>query len=161
VYYLIHELAHAGYVRYHPLPELWNIGTNRELLDIVKFLTHLEGMGVISAFRLRVSENGLLDNDYRILLNKTEKAKRVDRYFEIVAKLESNLTELDEPPYRVFEEMSARDARLWYIAGCHMAQEIERCYGIETLRNLVEKGSEEFFKIYMESTHGHGSHMKP
>lgn len=151
VYYLIHELAHAGYVRYHPLPELWNIETNRELLKIVKFLTHLEGMGVISALRLRTLENGLLDNDYRILLNNTERTRRVSQYFRLFRKLETNLSKkIGKSYFQVFEEMSGKETRLWYITGCHMAQEIEKHKGVETLRKLVKQGSEEFFETHLE-----------
>ena len=125
VYYLIHELAHAGYVRYHPLPELRNVKTNRELLKVVKFLTHLEGMGVISALKLRILEGGLLDNDYKILLNDAERVRRVGHYFRLVSKLESNLDkEVNESRLQILEKMSGKETRLWYITGCHMAQEI-------------------------------------
>lgn len=151
VYYLIHELAHAGYVRYHPLPELWKLRTMGELLDAVKYLTHLEGMGVISAFRLRVTQGGILDNDYQTLLNDAETERRVNQYFEILGRLEENLDkEPKESDFQVFEEMSKRETRLWYITGCHMAREIEKHYGRETLRELVRHGSKEFFNKYFE-----------
>jgi hypothetical protein len=154
MYYLIHELAHAGYVRYHPLPQLGNIKTNGELLNIIKFLTHLEGMGVISALRLRILEDGLLDNDYKTLLNNTKKGERVNHYFRLVKKLENNQNKKAEDYTRVFkrmsEKMSGKETRLWYITGCHMAQEIEKHEGIETLRDLVKRGSQEFFDTYLE-----------
>jgi len=153
IYYLIHELAHAGYVRYHSLPKLGNIRTNGELLNVVKFLTHLEGMGVLSALRLRISEGGLLDNDYKILFNKTERTRRVSQYFQLLRKLESNLNKkTDESPARVFEEMSGKQTRLWYITGCHIAREIEKRHGAKALRNLVKQGSEAFFNAYSEIT---------
>jgi hypothetical protein len=152
VYYLIHELAHAGYVRYHALPELWNIRTKRELLKVVKLLTHLEGMGVMSALRIRIRENGLCDNDYRAFLNDAERARRVSHYFRLISELESNLDEeVDESRSRLFDEMSGKETRLWYITGCHMAQEIEKRRGLETLRNLVRQGSKEFFDTYLET----------
>lgn len=152
VYYLIHELAHAGYVRYHPLPELWNIRTNGELSSIVKFLTHLEGMGVISALRLRVLEDGLLAEDYRVFLNGAERARRVSHYFRLLDKLEKDFNEpVDVTRSEIFEKMSGKKTRLWYITGCHMAQEIEKCHGLETLRDLVKRRSEEFFRTYYES----------
>lgn len=152
IYYLIHELAHAGYVRYHPLPELWGIKTNRELLSKFKNLTHLEGMGVLSAFRLRIAENGLFDNDYKVLLNEEERTRRVSQYFSLLTKLENNLDgNVGEPAIsQLFEIMSAKETRLWYIAGCHMAQRIENHSGIETLRKLVKQGSEAFFNTYSE-----------
>jgi hypothetical protein len=152
VYYLIHELAHAGYVRYHPLPELWNTRTNGELSSIVKFLTHLEGMRVMSALKLRVLEDGLLDEDYRALLNGAERARKVSHYFRLLDKLESDLDELvDVTRSEIFEEMSGKKTRLWYITGCHMAQEIEKSHGLEILRDLVKQGSEEFFRTCYES----------
>jgi hypothetical protein len=151
IYYLIHELAHAGYVKYHALPQLWKAKTNAELLSVVRFLTHLEGMGVLSSFRLRVSEDGLLANDYKILLNKVERSKRIDNYFRILSKLENNSEKkIDKPYFAVFDRMSGQKTRLWYITGCHMAQEIEKHCGIETLRKLVKRGSEEFFSTYLE-----------
>ncbi len=61
VYYLIHELAHAGYFRYRRMPNLVNLKTLRDLLNSVRLLTHLEGMGVISPFKLRMKEGGLSD----------------------------------------------------------------------------------------------------
>jgi hypothetical protein len=150
VYYLIHELAHAGYLRYHPMPELWNVRTNGELLSVVKFLTHLEGMGVISALRLRMLEGGLLDNDYRVLLNDAEKTRRVSHYFRLLHELENDLDKVEESRFQIFEEMSGKETRLWYITGCHMAQEIEKRLGTEKLRKLVKQGNEEFFETYLE-----------
>jgi len=150
---LIHELAHAGYTKYHALPQLWKAKTNAELLSIIKFLTHLEGMGVLSAFRLRVSEDGLLDNDYKTLLNNAERMKRVDHYFKIFDKLQNNLEKRTRKPYApILNIMSGQQTRLWYITGCHMAQEIEKHRGIETVRKLVKQGSEEFFNTFMELT---------
>ena len=154
IYYLIHELAHAGYVRYHPVPRLWEIKTKGELLEIIKYLTHLEGMGVQSALRLRVTEGGLLDKDYQTLLNNKEKDRRISRYFRIFEKLEEDVKgKVSDLPIQVFEKMSGKKNRLWYITGCYMAQEIERLYGIETLRKLVEKGSGEFFDKYLEKAY--------
>jgi hypothetical protein len=151
VYYLIHELAHAGYFRYRQMPELANLRTLRDLLDVVKLLTHLEGMGVISPFKLRVKEGGLLDNDYKVLLNEDERNARVHDYFTLLSRLENEPNrELRKEDYQILENMSARPKRLWYITGCHMAMKIEEQCGIETLQNLVKKGHEEFFRTYRQ-----------
>lgn len=108
-------------------------------------------MGVISALRLRISEGGPLDNDYKVLLNDAEKVKRVRLYFRLLREVEnSSNKEVTGLRSQVFEKMSGKETRLWYIAGCHMAQEIEKHRGIETLRKLVEQGSEEFFDTYLE-----------
>lgn len=151
IYYLIHELAHAGYFRYQSMPELKSIRTLGELADVIKLLTQLEGMGVISPFRLRIKENGLLDHNYKVLLNNTERTRRVHDYFRLLSALETNRNqELREEDFQVFEKMSGRPTRLWYITGCHMAQKIEQECGIELLRSLVKKGHEKFFKTYRD-----------
>jgi hypothetical protein len=139
-------------MRYHVLPQLENFNTNRELLNVVKFLTHLEGMGVLSALRLRISEGSLLDNDYKVLLNDMERKRRINQYFELFDKLKSNPDQkVEEPPTRIFGKMSGRETRLWYITGCHIAQEIEKRHGREILSELVRLGSEAFFDTYLES----------
>ena len=150
-YYLIHELAHAGYVRYHPMPDLGKIRTNQQLLKAIEYLTHLEGMGVKSALRLRIQESGLLSNDYKVLLDDSERAARVTRYFKLLDKLKSKIPEeKTKSRRRIFQEMNGKKTRLWYITGCHMAEEIEKQRGTETLRNLVKQGSDAFFRSYFD-----------
>ncbi len=90
VYYLIHELAHAGYFRYHKMPDLSEIRTLGDLSDAVKLLTYLEGMGVISPLRLRTKEGGLGDDDYKVLLDEAERARRVRDYFKELERLETD-----------------------------------------------------------------------
>lgn len=90
IYYLIHELAHAGYFRYRRMPDLAGMRTVSDLLDAVKLLTHLEGMGVISPMKLRLEQGGLLDNDYKVLLAEVERNRRVHDYFGILSKLEKS-----------------------------------------------------------------------
>ena len=151
VYYLIHELAHAGFFRYRRMLELAKIRTLHDLLDVMKLLTHLEGMGVISPFKLRIREGGLLDNDYKVLLNENERNERIHDYFMILSRLENEPNrELCEEDYKILEGMSAKPKRLWYITGGHMAQKIEEQRGIVTLQNIVKQGPEEFFRAYRE-----------
>jgi len=149
IYYLIHELAHAGYFRYRNMPELAKMRTIGNLLDTVKLLTHLEGMGVISPLKMRLQDHGLLDNDYKVLMNETERNRRVNEYFTILSRLQSKRNQpLHEEDFQVLEQMSGKTTRLWYITGCHMAQKILQELEAETLRNLVKTGSKEFFKTY-------------
>jgi hypothetical protein len=152
VYFLIHELAHAGYLRYHRMPDLAGFNTCVELATIIKFLTHLEGMGVISSIRLRAREEGFLDKDYNVLRNEVTKAMRVRDYFRILSRLESEPERRIERArgFEIYNKLSGQPRRLWYITGCHMAQTIETKLGIGTLRELVRKGSLDFFKTYFE-----------
>jgi hypothetical protein len=149
IYYLIHELAHAGYFRYRGMPELARMRSLGDLSDVVKLLTHLEGMGVTSPMKLRLEEGGLLDGDYKVLLNDVERNKRVRDYFSVLSRLEiSRSQRLHGQGSQVFEQMSGRTTRLWYVTGCHMAQRIEQEFGVEMLRKLVERGHQEFFETY-------------
>ncbi|MGA2308346.1 MAG: DUF5700 domain-containing putative Zn-dependent protease [Candidatus Bathyarchaeia archaeon] len=149
VYYLVHELAHAGYFRYRQMPELAKMRTLGDLLDVVKLLTHLEGMGVISPMKMRLEEGGMLDNDYKVLLNDEERNRRVREYFSVLSRLESRRSqELRQKDFQVFEQMSGKTTRLWYVTGCHMAQKIEQERGVKMLRNLVKTGWQEFFETY-------------
>jgi hypothetical protein len=75
----------------------------------------------------------------------------VRAYFE---KLSSLLDEPDSPVdegLAVYGGFSDRPLRLWYVAGCHMAQAIESEHGRDVLRELVRKGSGAFFKAYRET----------
>ena len=151
VYYLIHELAHAGYFKYRRMPNLANLKTLRGLLNSVKLLTHLEGMGVISPFALRMKENGLQDADYEALLNEKETEARVHSYFSTLTSLENEPNrKLQREDYGIVDNFSSRPKRLWYVTGGHMALEIEERYGTAKLRKFVRDGYQAFFKTYAQ-----------
>jgi len=151
VYYLVHELAHAGYFRYRCMPDLAGLGTRRELVEAVKLLTHLEGMGVLSPLKLRVKEGGLSDGDYRVLMDQGETKARVREYFEMLRRLEREPDRgIRESDYGILDYFSARPKRLWYIAGCYMAMKIEGRFGTSALKDMVGRGHGAFFRAYAE-----------
>jgi hypothetical protein len=151
VYYLMHELAHAGYLHYHGMPDLRAPMTWGELAANVRFLTHLEGMGVITPLSLRLEENGLGDPDYVVLHDPAERERRSMTYFNKLARLEdSPLRCVAESDLEVYGEFSEKPLRLWYIAGFHMAQAIEAARGRDSLRELVLLGSDAFFDVYRD-----------
>jgi len=133
------------------MPDLGGIRTVGDLSDVVKLLTHLEGMGVISPFGLRIKEGGLLDDDYTVLLNEAERDRRVHDYFAALSELDRRPKQkVRKEDFQIFETMSGKTTRLSYVTGCHMARKIEEQCGIETLRDLVKKGHEDFFRAYRE-----------
>ena len=149
VYYLMHELAHAGYLGYHEMPGLASPRTWGELADNVMFLTHLEGMGVLTPLRLRVEEGGLSDPDYVALGDSAETGRRVRAYFKELRRLEDKPDKaVEEGDLEVYDRFSGSPQRLWYVAGCHMAQAIEAKQGAVALRELVGRGSKAFFEVY-------------
>ena len=150
-YYLIHELAHAGYFKYRRMPNLAAINTRRRLMKTVKLLTHLEGMGVISPFHLRVKQGGLLDPDYQVLLNERKSNERVHEYFSKLESIEKGTNgNRHRYNFRRLDEFSAQPKRLWYVAGGHMALKIEEEYGRERLQKTVLRGAEDFFRAYLQ-----------
>lgn len=115
---------------------------------MVYLIVGYDNVGIISPMKLRLEEGGLLDND-KVLLNNVERNRRVRDYFTVLSRLESRRSQdLREEDFQTLERMSWRTTRLWYITGCHMAQRIGREYGVETLRNLVKRGYQEFFETY-------------
>jgi len=151
VYYLIHELAHAGYFRYRRMPKLSGLMTRHRLVETVKLLTHLEGMGVISSFHQRVKQGGLLDPDYQVLLNEKETNRRVREYFSKLQNIQkSTNSKRHKLGYSRLDEFSAKPRRLWYVAGGHMALKIEQECGRPRLQEIVRTGSEEFFGTYLQ-----------
>ena len=149
VYYLIHELAHAGYLRYHRMPDLAGLKTFTELFETIRFLTHLEGMGVVSSFQKRIEEGGLSDSDYRALLDEDEMNARVREYFTRLTKVEkAGNRRLDNGGLRILGQFSAGPRRLWYATGCHMALAIEGRYGTMALRKIVKEGHRSFYRAY-------------
>ena len=148
VYYLVHELSHAGYFRYRPMPDLGHLKTTRDLLKTVKLLTHLEGMGVAGPFPERLKGGGLADDDYRVLLNDSKRRAGVRQYFELLSRLENepNRPLRQEDPH--LDDFSSKPRRLWYVAGGHMALTIEECCGIRVLQDIVKSGPKKFFETY-------------
>jgi hypothetical protein len=98
--------------------------------------------------RLRNKEEGLLDNDYRVLRNEVQTARIVRDYFKVFSELENASERRIEQTrgYEVYDKLSRQPLRLWYITGCYMARTIEARLGVETLRELVMKGSSDFFE---------------
>lgn len=152
-YYAIHELHHAGYVHYRPLFSLDNLNKNQDLLDIVRYATHMEGLGTYVPFKRRLKEQGFtIDKyliDYLALKNPVKYKKKIEVYFEILSKLEERADEpLDERDLNIFEIMTAKDTRLWYIVGAMMCLSIEKNLGKETLVRTIINGPKDFFNHY-------------
>jgi hypothetical protein len=55
---------------------------------------------------------------------------------------------VEEDDLAIYDQFSGRPFRLWYVAGCHMAQVIEAMQGVDALRELVRRGSPAFFETY-------------
>ena len=149
IYYLMHELAHSGYFSYHAAPNLSGPRTFAELAANVRFLTHLEGMGVLTPLKKRTEEDGLGDPDYLALLNPVETRRRLDAFLEKLSWLEKEPdSKVVKDDLNIYDELSRKPRRLWYVAGCEIARVIKSGRGRGKLRELVRAGGDEFFASY-------------
>ena len=86
--------------------------------------------------------------DYWILNDVRERKRVTGEFFGIIERLEEGPDRpLEEADFEVLEQMSGGE-RLWYVAGAHMAQEIDKGLGREALTQTVVDGPDSFFEAY-------------
>jgi hypothetical protein len=147
----MHELHHVVYTAYNPIFDLSKIHMANQLCDAIKYCTHMEGLALYSTLDQRKAASALNTRDYQLFLDERARTKRVSKYFDIFTKLEIQADRpLHEKDWKILDRMTDRD-RLWYIAGAHMAQVIEKNLGRETLIETIRLGPDDFFKTYHES----------
>jgi hypothetical protein len=154
VYYAMHELHHVCYTHYHPIFAIADIHTNKDLLDTVRYCTHMEGLAVYCPLNRRLSEQGFNDEDYRILLDSKESTSRLEEFFKIYSELRAAPTApLRSCDYEILELMSGQNKRLWYTSGAYMAKQIDTHSGRKTLVNTIVSGAKSFFGEYERISH--------
>ena len=148
VYFAMHELHHAVYTQIHPLYSLDELQTAADLVRIIKYSTHLEGLAVYCSYSMRKRENQCTPYDY-VTLNDHQKTREiVDRFYKILSRVENeSSTALVDDDYSVLEVMSGGD-RLWYVTGAYMAEVIDEKLGRDTLNETIIKGADSFFESY-------------
>jgi hypothetical protein len=147
----MHELHHVVYTAYNPIFDISQINRTDQLCNVVKYCTHLEGLAVYSTLEQRKSASELDNRDYQLFLDDRARKKRVSIFFDILTDLEiRNDSPLQEDDRKILNRMSDRD-RLWYVAGAHMAQIIDKNLGRETLVETIRHGPDAFFKTYHDA----------
>jgi hypothetical protein len=152
-FYSVHELHHAGFQKYNPLPALAEMKTISDLVYLIRYLTHMEGLAVHAA-RIWRTEAGALksDSDYEALLDSEQMNTYKREFFGIYNSL---IHEADRPvemhDLEILGRMSTGN-RLWYRAGAAMASLIDKVLGRELLIGTVLEGPEAFFRRYMGLT---------
>ncbi len=145
----MHELHHVGFTSYNPIFKMNDVKTITDLLEVIRYATHLEGLAVHAPLQKRI-ESGVLGNtDYRVLLDTSLRDRRVTEYFVTVNNLEQEgHRPLVSNDLEVLEDMSGRNRRLWYIAGAHMAMRIDEELGRRALVQTIVDGPDAFFDSY-------------
>jgi hypothetical protein len=156
VYLIMHELHHVAYTDYHPIYSLDELETTDDFVRIIRYSTHLEGLGVYAPLNRRIEENGLGHEDYQFLLDSHERSSRVEKYFEIFEELnrEDN-RELKDSDFEIMDRMSGKGSRLWYVTGAHMCKVIDEELGRKALTNTIIDGPDSFFERYKTTRDRH------
>jgi hypothetical protein len=152
-YYCIHELHHTLVMKHHPLPRLADAKDTKQFLELIQYLTFLEGTAVYAAYDARGKGGALTaDPDYVALESPSTMEGYERAYFQLYEQIEGfALRPLVPEDWDLLEEFSAGD-RLWYRVGARMAESIDRESGREVLRRAVEQGPAAFFDYYRRST---------
>lgn len=146
-YYCIHEVHHTLVMVVHPLPRLSDVKTGRQLLELVRYLTYLEGTAVYAAYDARSRGGALADDpDYVALQDRTTMQRLENTYLELYHRIEAlgdrTVTDGD---WALLEQFSNGD-RLWYRVGAKMAESIDAVEGREAFREVVAGGPDAFFE---------------
>lgn len=149
-FYCTHEAHHVGVIRSHAFPTISEIETVGALVELVHYLTFLEGTAVFAAYDMRERFDAMdMDEDYRALQDQTRMENISNRYEELLNDL--SVRDPDEPlsdaDWAIVGEMSGGE-RLWYRHGAKMAMNIFAAQGMTGLHEAIAAGPEVFFKTY-------------
>ena len=151
LYFAMHELHHVAFTHYNPIYSFDDLKTTGDLIRIIRYSTHLEGLAVYSSLDRRRRENGYAHRDYLTLNDSCKMSQLKTQFFDILQQIEAESSRsLVEDDWGVLELMSDGD-RLWYVVGSCMAESIERSLGKEALNSSIVGGPETFFKLYQNS----------
>ena len=149
IFIAMHELHHVGYVHYNPIFSFAELERLSDLKDAVRYSTHLEGLAVYAPLRKRVETGCIVHEDYSALMDEEIVEQRMMQYFDLVTELErkSDRTITDDD-FGIFDPMSAKGKRLWYVTGAYMAKMIDERLGRKVLIDTVRQGPNSFFNLY-------------
>ena len=157
-HYACHELHHAAYASIHPLPVLEKVDTRAAMIDLTRYLTHLEGLGMYAGWLVANAQgNWQGDPDYVVLTNP-KRARGILRVFgKLLAELHHlpkklSVTEVGD----VLSRFGSPD-KLFHYAGFLMAKRIDEMLGRDALLSTMEiaaaddegstRGPEAFFEL--------------
>ncbi|MHA2249043.1 MAG: DUF5700 domain-containing putative Zn-dependent protease [Candidatus Kariarchaeaceae archaeon] len=148
IYFAMHELHHVVFNHYHELYSFDDLKTTKNLIDVVKYSTQLEGLGVYSPYARRKTNNHINHLDYQILEDKNRKEKSIREFFEIYIRINKlKERQLIETDLDIFDLMSGEN-RLWYVTGAHMAAVIDKTLGRKRLLGTILRGPDDFFETF-------------
>ncbi len=150
IFMSMHELHHVVYTSFNPFFEMSDIMTLSDLVEMIKYCTHLEGLGVYVPLSSRIKAGVLVHEDYAVLLDERRRLECVQEFFSIFDHLLNGANrQIRDDDWSILDLMTS-GKRLWYIAGAHMAQTIDRYLGRKALNDTIRQGPENFFSLYQD-----------
>lgn len=145
-FYAMHELHHAAYLRRHPPPDFTAIAHRDVLAAAVRYLTHLEGLGVYVPWAARRAADALDDPDYVALADEPRMSRLELRFRQLYAELEALPARVAPATVEsVLQRFGAPD-KLLHLVGCRLVSQFETLHGREALVATVTDGPERFFE---------------
>ncbi len=139
-YYLTHEVHHLGFLSHRTMPPIReSLRTVQGLLDLIFFMTQMEGMAVHSAYNRRKAEGHLEDDDdYRLYYDPAEYLNIRMRFWDICDSVTDKKSLTDGEISTVLNAMSSGE-RLWYRYGALVSAKLEKELGLEALVASIEE----------------------
>lgn len=139
-YYLTHEVHHLGFLSYRTMPPIMeSLRTRKGLLDLIFFMTQMEGMAVHAAYNRRKAEGHLEDDDdYRLYYDPAKCLHIRTRFREICDSIADKESPSDAEISATLNAMSSGE-RLWYRYGALVSAKLENEHGLEALVASIEE----------------------
>ncbi len=133
-YYLTHEVHHLGFLSHRPMPSIrQSMSTVQGLLDLIFFMTQMEGMAVHAAYNRRKTEGHLKDDDdYGLYYDSSEHSHIRTRFREICDSITDKESPSDGEISTALNAMSSGE-RLWYRYGALVSAKLENELGLDAL----------------------------
>ena len=133
-YYLTHEVHHLGFLSHRTMPPIRkSLSTIQGLLDLIFFMTQMEGMAVHAAYYRRKAEGHLDDDDdYRLYYDPSEHSYIRTRFREICDSIADKESLSDSEISTALNAMSSGE-RLWYRYGAIVSAKLEDELGLDAL----------------------------
>lgn len=133
-YYLIHEVHHLGFLSYRTMPSIReSLRTGEGLLNLILFMTQMEGMAVHAAYNRRKADGHLKDDDdYRLYYDPATCSQIRSEFREICDSIADKKSPSDSEISTALNAMSSGD-RLWYRYGALISAKLERELGPDAL----------------------------
>ncbi|MCG3217877.1 MAG: hypothetical protein KAR35_02670, partial [Candidatus Heimdallarchaeota archaeon] len=88
LYFAIHELSHVIMYSFQQPFRFSNMKTRRDLIQVLKYHTQLEGLGVVTPYKIREREQAFNHSDYQVLQNPEKMIKLEEKFFSLLKEAE-------------------------------------------------------------------------